>query len=164
MTRSRRASLTRAGIAGRLFTAQTLVVLVGGLTLGLVAAVTGPTVFHDHLSRVDDGVDPETAQHVEEAYASANAISLTVALAVALVTALAVSAYLARRVARPAGDLAAAATDVADGHYTTRVAAPGLGHEFDTVAQAFNAMAARLADVEKTRRRLLADLGHALRT
>jgi signal transduction histidine kinase len=154
----------RAGIAGRLFTAQTLVVLVGGLTLGLVASVIGPTIFHNHLGQVPGGVEPQTAQHVEEAYASASAISLAVAMVAALATALAVSAYLARRVARPAGDLAAAATEVADGHYGTRVAAPGLGREFDTVAQAFNAMAARLADVESMRRRLLADLGHELRT
>jgi signal transduction histidine kinase len=164
MTGPRSKRLARAGIAGRLFTAQTLVVLVGGLTLGLVAGAIGPAIFHDHLSRVEGGVDPQTAEHVEEAYTSASAISLAVALIVALVTALAVSAYLARRVARPAGDLAIAASDVADGHYATRVAAPGLGHEFDTVAHAFNAMAARLADVENTRRRLLADLGHELRT
>jgi signal transduction histidine kinase len=164
MTGPSRSRLARAGIAGRLFTAQTLVVLVGGLTLGLVAGAIGPAIFHDHLSRVEGGVDPQTAEHVEKAYASASAISLAVALIVALATALAVSAYLARRVARPAGDLAVAAADVAEGHYATRVAAPGLGHEFDTVAHAFNAMATRLAEVEDTRRRLLADLGHELRT
>jgi signal transduction histidine kinase len=156
--------LGRSSIAGRLFTAQTLVVLVGGITLGLVAAAIGPAIFRMHLAQVPGGVDAETAHHVEDAYASASAISLAVALAASLAAALAVSAYLARRVSRPAGDLATAATDVAEGHYTVRVPAPGLGHEFDTVAQAFNAMAARLADIETTRRRLLADLGHELRT
>jgi signal transduction histidine kinase len=60
--------------------------------------------------------------------------------------------------------LAAAAADIADGHTTVRVAPPGLGGEFDTLATAFNTMAARLETVEATRRRLLADLGHELRT
>ncbi len=155
---------SRLGLAGRLFVAQTLVVLTGGVTLGLVAAAIGPATFHDHLQRVGGHVDAETTRHVEEAYASASAISLGVALLAALAAALAVSAYVARRLARPVAQLATAATDVTEGRYESRVEAFGYGGEFDTVATAFNDMAARLADVEATRRRLLADLGHELRT
>jgi signal transduction histidine kinase len=154
----------RLGLAGRLFAAQTLVVLVGAVTLGLVAAAVGPAIFRDHLHRASTQVDADAARHVEEAYASASALSLAVALLAALVAALAVSAYVARRVAHPVGQLAAAAADVADGDYETRVAAPGMGREFATLALAFNTMAARLDDMEATRRRLLADLGHELRT
>jgi two-component system sensor histidine kinase BaeS len=160
----RRVPRPRLGLAGRLFAAQTLVVLAGSLTLGLVAAAVGPAIFHDHLRLIAGHVDPDAARHVEQAYASASAVSLTVALVAALAAALAVSAYVARRVAHPVGQLAAAAADIADGHYDTRVAAPGLGKDFDTVVAAFNAMAGRLAEVEATRRRLLADLGHELRT
>jgi signal transduction histidine kinase len=154
----------RLGLAGRLFAAQTLVVLTGAVTLALVAAAVGPAIFHDHLRQISGHVDAAASRHVEEAYASASAVSLGVALFAALAAALAVSAYVARRVAHPVGQLAIAAADVADGNYGVRVTAPGLGREFDTVAAAFNAMAARLADVEATRRRLLADLGHELRT
>ncbi|HET9517755.1 MAG TPA: HAMP domain-containing protein, partial [Actinoplanes sp.] len=154
----------RLGLAGRLFGAQAAVVLAGFATLGLVAAAVGPAIFHDHLRQVGGHVDRDAALHVEEAYASASAVALTVALFAALVAALVVSAYVARRVVRPVGQLAAAAADIADGNYTTRVAAPGLGRDFDTVVAAFNSMAGRLADVEATRRRLLADLGHELRT
>jgi two-component system, OmpR family, sensor histidine kinase BaeS len=153
----------RVGLSGRLLAAQALVVLTGAFTLGLVATAVGPAMFRYHL-RVSGRVDAQTSRHVEEAYASASAISLSVALVAALAAALAVSAYVARRVARPVGQLAAAAVDVAEGRYEVRVAAPGMGREFDSVAEAFNAMAARLADVEATRRRLLADLGHELRT
>jgi len=39
-----------------------------------------------------------------------------------------------------------------------------LGVDFDTLTAAFNAMAARLQTVEDTRRQLLADLGHEMRT
>jgi signal transduction histidine kinase len=151
----------RWSLAGRLFAAQVLVVLVGAVTLGLVAVAVGPAIFRDHLRQASDS---DAVGHVEEAYASASAVSLGVALLAALVAALAVSGYVARRVARPVGQLAAAAADVADGRYHARVESPGIGSEFDTVAQAFNAMATRLSDVEETRRRLLADLGHELRT
>lgn len=154
----------RRGLAGRLFAAQILVVLAGGVTLGLVATVVGPAIFGRHLRQISGQVDAATTRHVQEAYAAASAISLGVALLAALAAALAVSAYLARRVAQPVSQLALAAADVADGHYATRVVTPGLGREFDTVATAFNTMAARLADVEATRRRLLTDLGHELRT
>jgi two-component system sensor histidine kinase BaeS len=153
---------SRRGLAGRLFAAQTLVVLTGAGTLALVATTVGPVIFRDHVRQIAGQAD--ATGHVEEAYASASAVSLAVAMFAALVAALAVSAYLARRVAHPMGHLAAAAAEIANGRYDTRLTAAGLGREFDTVAAAFNAMATRLADVEATRRRLLADLGHELRT
>jgi two-component system sensor histidine kinase BaeS len=154
----------RPGLAGRLFAAQLLVMLAGGLTLGLVATAVGPAIFGRHLRQISGQVDAATTRHVQEAYAAASAVSLGVALLAALAAAVVVSAYVARRVAQPVSQLAAAAADVADGHYATRVVAPALGRDFDTVATAFNTMAARLADVEATRRRLLTDLGHELRT
>jgi len=156
--------MPRLGLAGRLFAAQTLVLLVGAVTLGLVAAAVGPAIFHDHLRQISGHVAPDAIRHVEEAYTSASAVALAVALVAALAAALAVSAYVARRVAHPVGQLAAAAADITDGHYATRVATPGLGSDFATVVAAFNEMAGRLAEVEATRRRLLADLGHELRT
>ncbi|MFR9776994.1 sensor histidine kinase [Micromonospora sp. MS34] len=152
------------GLPGRLLAAQALVVLVGAGTLALVAAVVGPAIFRSHLKRVGGPVDPGTAHHVEQAYASASALALGVAIAVSLLAALGVSAYLARRLARPVTQLATAAADVSRGDYAARVNRPGLGAEFDTVAAAFNTMATRLAEAERTRRRLLADLGHELRT
>jgi len=154
----------RAGLAGRLFGAQALVVFTGAITLALVAAAVGPTIFRRHLAQISGQVDAEANRHVEQAYASASTVSFGIALLVALAAALAVSAYVARRVARPVRQLAAATADIAEGRYTAQVQAPRLGGEFDTVAASFNAMAARLADVEQTRRRMLADLGHELRT
>ncbi|MEV5766766.1 HAMP domain-containing sensor histidine kinase [Micromonospora sp. NPDC052213] len=152
------------GLPGRLFAAHALVVLVGASTIGLIVAVVGPAIFRDHFRQIPGPVDAATAHHVEEAYTFASALSLGVALVASLVAALAVSAYVSRRLAHPVEQLAAAATDVSRGHYGARVNVTGLGAEFDTVAAAFNAMAERLADVEATRRRLLADLGHELRT
>src|SRR5262249_28634979 len=83
----------RLGLAGRLFAAQSIVVFAGAVPLGVIAAAVGPAIFHRHLAQVSGHVDAQTTRHVEEAYASANLISLAVALLAALAAALAVSAY-----------------------------------------------------------------------
>ena len=152
------------GLGGRLLLAQALVLVAGALTAWLIAANVGPTVFHRHLTMASVGATPAQIAHAEEAYQSANAISLSLALLSALVAALGVSLYQTRRIGRSVASIADAASDVAGGHYEIRVPAPGLGVEFEALASAFNQMAVRLGSVEQTRRRLLADLGHEIRT
>jgi two-component system sensor histidine kinase BaeS len=71
---------------------------------------------------------------------------------------------MTRRIGRSVATIASAASEVAGGHYDVRVPGPGLGPEFDALASGFNQMAERLGSVERTRRRLLADLGHEMRT
>ncbi|MHB8186844.1 MAG: HAMP domain-containing sensor histidine kinase [Dermatophilaceae bacterium] len=153
-----------AGLAGRLLVAQALVLLAGALTAWTVAATVGPHLFHEHLARASIGSTSAQSLHTEEAYQSANAISLSLALLAAMAAALAVSVYQSRRIGRSVANFAAAASDVAGGHYDVRVPGPGLGPEFDALASGFNQMAGRLGSVEQTRRRLLADLGHEMRT
>ena len=154
----------RGGLAGRLLVAQTLVLLTGSVTAWLIAATVGPTLFHSHLTQANVGATSAQILHTEMAYQSANAISLSLALLTALVVAMAVDVYMARRIGRSVASIADAASDVAGGHYDVRVPAPGLGAEFDALVSGFNQMADRLGSVERTRRRLLADLGHEMRT
>ena len=151
-------------MAGRLLVAQTLVLLTGSLTAWLIAIAVGPTLFHEHLARADVAANSALSVHAERAYQSANAISLSLALLTALVVAMAVNVYIARRIGRSVASIADAASEVAGGHYDVRVPGPGLGAEFDALASGFNQMAGRLGSVERTRRRLLADLGHEMRT
>ena len=160
MSRRRR----RPGLAARLLIAQTLVALAGAATLWVIAAAVGPTIFHDHLRSAVGHVNAETSRHVEDAFRSASALSIAIALAASMVAALAVSAYLSRRIAAPVVRLAAAARGVAAGHRGVRVDTPELGAEFADLTAAFNAMAEQLESVEGTRRRLLADLAHEMRT
>jgi two-component system, OmpR family, sensor histidine kinase BaeS len=154
----------RGGLAGRLLVAQTLVLLTGGVTAWLIAATVGPTLFHGHLTQANVGATSGQILHTEMAYQSANAISLSLALLTALVVAMAVNVYIARRIGRSVASIADAASDVAGGRYDVRVPSPGLGAEFDALVSGFNQMADRLGSVERTRRRLLADLGHEMRT
>lgn len=70
--------------------------------------------------------------------------------------------WLAGRMARPLGDLRAAARAIASGRLDHRVRATG--GEIGEVAEAFNAMAARLEADERLRREFLAAVAHELRT
>ena len=152
------------GLAARLLTAQIVVLIAGALTAGLVAALVGPAIFHDHLLQAGHQENSPELGHIELAYRDASALSLGIALLTSLIIAIAVTWVLTRRLRQPLTKLTDAAQELARGHYTVRVPDVGSGTELDTLATAFNAMATRLEDVEDTRRRLLSDLAHELRT
>jgi signal transduction histidine kinase len=148
----------------RLLIAQTLVLLAGALTTWIVAAIVGPPLFREHLHQA--GVSAGSAEqfHAEEAFRYATALSVGGAVAVAALTAFAVSLYVSRRLQRSVAEVASAASAVAQGRYDIRVSPPKLGDDFDSLAQAFNQMAAQLGAVDATRRRLFGDLAHEIRT
>ena len=154
----------RGGLTTRLLIGQILVLLAGAVTAGAVAAIIGPLVFHDHLMRVGKGDDAAELTYIEMAYRDASLLSVGVGLLVALVAATGVTWFFTRRLRRPMRLVAAGAREVARGHYATRIPDVGSGTELGELAAAFNAMAARLEDIKNTRRRMLADLAHELRT
>ena len=154
----------RAGLAPRLLVAQALVLVAGAATTWLVASVVGPGIFHDHLRQAGIGHTSSEAAHVEEAFGSALLIALGVALTASVLLALAVTAFFTRRVQRSTRSVADSAVQIAAGHYEARVPSPGLGSEFDQLAATINDLSQRLGDIESTRRRLLADLAHEMRT
>jgi len=151
-------------LSTRLLVAQVLVLLAAAVTAWTVAGLVGPPLFHDHLERAGALVGPDELRHAEEAFRSATVVALSVALLAAILAAVAGTLYVARRIGRSVGAVADAAVDVAGGRLDAKVPPPGLGPEFDALADSFNQMAARLESVEATRRRLLADLAHEMRT
>lgn len=153
----------RRSLVTRLLATQAVVLVAGLAVCSIVALLVAPPLFHDHLLQAGASAQSPELDHVENAFTSANLIALAVALVTALLIALAVSLYLTRRIRRPLTALAHAAGDVAQGRYT-RVHVSGIGSEFDQLAVAFNQMADRLNSVEDTRRRLLSDLAHEMRT
>ncbi|TGD84987.1 HAMP domain-containing histidine kinase [Mycolicibacterium sp. CH28] len=126
--------------------------------------LVGPPLFREHLRRAGVPADSHEQFHAEQAYRYATAISVGVAIAAAALTALVVTWYVSRRLQRSLSEVSAAVTRIADGRFDSRVSSPGLGAEFDALAAAVNAMATRLEDIEATRRRLLGDLAHEIRT
>jgi signal transduction histidine kinase len=154
----------RRGLAARLLAGQSVVLVAGALTAGLVAAVIGPPIFHEHLLRAGHREASPELRHIELAYRDASLISLAVGLLISLLAASAVTWFLSRRLRRPLQDLTDAANELTSGRYDVRVPDVGSSTELDTLASAFNAMAGRLQGVESTRRRMLSDLAHELRT
>ena len=152
------------GFATRLLIAQSLVLVAGAVTTWLVASAVAPGIFYEHLRRAGVAPLPAEMTHVEEAFASALLISLAVAVAAAAAMALAVTWYFSRRMQRAIGAVADAGAEIATGHYTAPVPQPGLGREFDQLTATLTQLADRLNTTETTRRRMLADLAHEMRT
>ncbi|MDV8036224.1 HAMP domain-containing protein, partial [Rhodococcus sp. IEGM 1414] len=161
---SLRRALTGSSFGTRLFLALTVVVVGCAVSAWLVASALAPGIFHDHLGQA--GIDPNSSQaaHVEEAFTRAIILAWGLAIALAVLLALAVSWYLTRRVQRSLTAVTASTARIAGGHYDTRVPSPGLGREFDELAVTVNELARRLDATETTRRRMLTDLGHEMRT
>ncbi|REF29390.1 sensor histidine kinase [Calidifontibacter indicus] len=153
-----------AGLATRLLAGQAIVLVAGALTVGLVAAMIGPPIFHQHLVESGHQQNSPELVHIETAYREASLISVGVGLLISLLAAGAVTWFLTRRLRRPLEQVTTAAMELTRGHYSTRVPTSASGTELETFATAFNTMASRLEGIEDTRRRMLSDLAHELRT
>ena len=90
-------------------------------------------------------------------------ISLWVLSIGAALAALAMVQFLARGMTSPLREMAAAARAMARGDYDKEVTASSRD-EVGELARAFNRMAADLAEVERTRKDLIANVSHELRT
>ena len=152
------------GLMWRLFAAMGLVVVAGAGTLLVAVLLVAQPVFHSHLGRVEPPMSDQARFHVDQAFANAVFIALSVGVVVALAVAMIVTWLVAKRVSVPVAEAAEAAYRIADGGVDIRLRQPGLGPEFDRLTAAFNTMAGRLATTEQTRLRLLGDLAHELRT
>ena len=152
------------GLASRFFLAQAIVVAASILAAVAVASLAGPPIFHEHLIMAGHSENSPELLHVEQAYRDTNLIILGAALSTAVVCASAVTWFFTRRLQRPLAALTQAAQSMARGRYDTRVPALGAGTEVDAVATSFNTMATRLQRTEDTRRRMLSDLAHEMRT
>ena len=135
----------------------------GGATTGVVAVIVGPPLFREHLNRA--GL-PHSIQNVPRrtGLPARHRDLHRGRHGVAALAALAVTWYLSRRLQRSIAEVRFRRHRIADGRYDIRVSPPRLGEEFDELATAFNPMAERLESVETTRRQLLADLAHEIRT
>lgn len=150
-------------LAVRLMLAQVLVITAGAVTLLVAAFLVAPGLFSDHLARA--GVsDEEALGHAEAAFTVAFGIALPVGALMALAAAGLVSWVLVRRLAHPIEQLAASADVIAAGGSDVPIPDAGFSSEMRALADSFEHMAQRLADVDAGRARLLADLAHELRT
>lgn len=89
---------------------------------------------------------------------------MLIGLTIAALGAAAASVLITRRIRATLSALTAGTALVAAGEYAARVSVSGGDPELEALATRFNVMAARIADAEASRRRLLDDLSHELRT
>lgn len=151
------------GLVARLLTAQVAVIGIGALALVGTAAMVGPPLFAEHLSRTGED-SPMVTEHATQAFASSFAIAVGVSLLVSLLVAGLVALLFVRRVAAGVVELADAADAIAAGDLGVDVPGRGFGTEMTRLSGAFARMAGHLAASEATRTRMLADLAHELRT
>ncbi len=154
----------RRRLVRRLFVGQLLVILVGAATLGVVAFLVAPPIFHDHIRRAVGPVSDVVAHHLDQALSETLTLALLLGVLAAAIAATAVSWLLATRIARPVEELSRAAGALADGRLGERAPRLAGDDELADLTAAFNEMADALEHTEDTRRRLLADLAHELRT
>jgi two-component system, OmpR family, sensor histidine kinase BaeS len=148
----------------RLFVGQLLVILVGAATLGVVAFLVAPPIFHDHIRRAVGPISDVVAHHLDRALSETLTLALLLGILAATAAATAVSWLLATRIARPVEQLSRTAGALADGRLAARAPRPAGDDELADLTDAFNDMADAIEHTEDTRRRLLADLAHELRT
>lgn len=154
----------RRRLLRRLFVGQLLVILAGATTLGVVAFLVAPPIFHDHVRRAVGPVSDVIAGHLDAALSETLLVALAIGIGAAAATAGAVSWLLATRIVQPVEELADTADALAAGHLDARATPPLADDELADLTGAFNAMADTLEHTEQTRRQLLADLAHELRT
>ena len=146
----------------RLLISQIGVLVAMAVTMVVVAAIAGPALFEAHLQEAGHP-SPEVLEHSVEAFNTAGLLALGMGLAIAATGAIVISVLITRRLRRSLVDLGDAAVRISEGDYGLRVEGAD-SRELATLADSFNTMAERLAGVEGTRRRLLTDLAHEIRT
>lgn len=85
------------------------------------------------------------------------------AAVVGLVIAVALAALMTRAITRPLQHVAASAADIADGNYAVRAPIQGV-NEVQAVADAFNRMAEKVQDEQRSQQDFLANVSHDLKT
>jgi signal transduction histidine kinase len=153
---------------GRPLTVQVLVTIVSVFTISAVANAAlgfavGPRMFRERVA--ESTVIPESAKpEVLHLYALTTLAQTFVGILTGLAVWTVFAVLTARSLARSVATMHRAAELVAAGRYDFALHAAQLGPEAEGFARTFNGMAARLHEVEKTRRRMLSDLAHELRT
>jgi signal transduction histidine kinase len=162
----------RGQLSWKLFLSYLLVILVG---MGVLASATEylmPAAFERHLAAMAAAMHEASPALAEDLFANfRHAVNESLALSTlaAFLIAVLVSVIISRQIVTPVRRMMAASQRIADGHYHERVAVPdGIAQErldeLGRLAVSFNQMTARLEQIEATRRDLIGNVAHELRT
>ena len=150
-------------LSTRLLVSHTLVAITGAVTAYLVTRLLTPRLYDLNVGMMTRRMMPFDQQVTREFAVGAANRGLAIGVLVALAVAIAAGAWSSWRLLRPLDDLSAAAHRIAAGRYDQPVPPPR-ELELARVANDVNALAARLAETEARRMRLLGEVAHEMRT
>jgi histidine kinase len=162
----------RRRLSWKLFLSYLIVILVGIVVLASAAEFVMPSAFERHLAAMASlmgdasmGMEMDLFTNFRQAVNDALSLSTLAAFLVAV----AVSLFVSRRIVAPVREMMIASQRIAEGHYDERVRVPDDAawdalDELGRLAVSFNQMAAKLEQIEATRRELIGNVAHELRT
>lgn len=165
-------SYLRRHLSWKLFLSYLVVIVVGTVVLASAAEFIVPSAFERHLATMGAMMRGNPMMMEMDLFTNfRNAVNEALALAAlaAFLVAVAVSIFVSRQVVTPVRELMTASQRIAEGHYHERVHVPGVSDrdeldELGRLALSFNRMAAKLEQIEATRRELIGNVAHELRT
>lgn len=159
-------------LSWKIFLSYVVVVAIGLLVLAISTAYVAPETFSTHMNNMHGQtggmmngsnmlglLEDDLGDSFRE---SVNSALLQAGIA-AILAAGVVSWLIGQRIVRPIRQLAVASQNIAAGHYEQRLVFGGKD-ELGQLVFSFNQMAQSLADTEKMRQALLADVSHELKT
>jgi two-component system sensor histidine kinase BaeS len=164
--------LLRRRMGLKLFVSYLIVILVGIMVLGSAAEFIVPGAFERHLAAMSaamGSLSPELETNLFANFRAAVEEAMTLAAMAALVAAVIVSLFVSRQIVMPVREMMVASERIAEGQYHERVDVPGELRwdeldELGRLAVSFNQMASQLEQTEATRRELIGNVAHELRT
>jgi histidine kinase len=149
----------------KLFLSYLIVILVGVMSLLLVAQWQAPSALARHASRMESMMGGNSSMMADLTTSFQEAVSeiLWIAAVASALTAVMVSSFVTMRIVEPVRAMKLASQRIAAGQYGERVTVTEQD-ELGALAVSFNQMAHTLEDTETRRRQLIGDVAHELRT
>ncbi|MGD6978687.1 MULTISPECIES: sensor histidine kinase [Citricoccus] len=156
--------MPRASLTVLFLIVQLLVLVVGLAVMAVTTLLIGPQMYINELIREGRGSDIRAIFDLDNSFREVSLLAMSVGGLTSLVIAAVVSVLVTRQIRYSVSQVGDAANRIASGEFDIRLKPSKLGSEFDALVDSFNDMAAKLEAVDRTRRQMLADLAHEMRT
>jgi two-component system sensor histidine kinase BaeS len=162
----------RRHMGWKLFLSYLIVILVGVVVLTSAAEFIVPSAFERHLAAMAAAMGSTTLELKTNLFTNFRAAveeATTLAALAALLAAVIASLFISRQIVTPVREMMVASERIAEGQYRERVDVPGDASwdeldELGRLAVSFNQMATQLEQTEATRREIIGNVAHELRT
>lgn len=157
----------------KLFLSYLIVIAVSLAVLAISTAFVAPVSFSNHMEMMMSrpmsggmmmGGMVSVFDDIQESFQQALTNALILAGVAAIIAAVLTSWFISWRITRPVSEMVQASQRIASGRYDERLIFYAGKDELGDLTRHFNQMAASLAESEKVRQQLIADVSHELKT